>query len=207
MEKRPFQYIDTYKFGNETLNDTKIASYLLERFIRRLRSYIHHDSFDSPRFDSVSMKLGKRLSTIDFMVQNLTPSHEILMTQLQFAENMFNVMSYCTEKLKSFSQNISPGFTLVNKMIELNLRAMSLDNSHGKLDLSIRGHTEKLSLLYCNVVSVTDQFQNLPNKPLRMRFSFGFEAVQTRKTLDSLQGQSFLPHNISESCAQSTIAI
>ncbi|GEQ68570.1 hypothetical protein JCM33374_g2238 [Metschnikowia sp. JCM 33374] len=164
------------------------ASDLLDTFVGLLKEFVFKRSFDVLLFDLYVEKLQDNLSYMTNVVNSL-PFSGRLGSQLCFATHMVQVMEESVPMLKYYATSHLPGRRWLYKMIELNVRLLTMHNSYGALDRSINRYAEKLLGFWRRMRMWEHRFTSLGGVPLEMQLLFEDQRSQAADTIDSLWGQ------------------
>ncbi|GEQ67669.1 hypothetical protein JCM33374_g1334 [Metschnikowia sp. JCM 33374] len=127
-------------------NETRKAEEILGRFVEQLKSYIKETNFDVSGFEKTTGRLKKEFQIIVETFDALPPSED-LTHQLTVAKRVFQAMIDATWYFNHYKNFSSVGHHLVYKLIELSVRVLALQNSHGELDVHIDGYVSELTRL------------------------------------------------------------
>ncbi|GEQ70123.1 hypothetical protein JCM33374_g3799 [Metschnikowia sp. JCM 33374] len=78
---------------------------------------------------------------------------------------------------------------LLNSLVELNVRVLGLCDSHGMLDVDVRGYSEKLYGFWRNMCSWTEHFQSLEGVAEDIRDLFLDQKIEVEENIENLWGQ------------------
>ncbi|GEQ67911.1 hypothetical protein JCM33374_g1577 [Metschnikowia sp. JCM 33374] len=187
--------------NNDTMPDTEVSESVpgtepshartesvvvaLNSFVRRLKTFVDDRKFDIAAFETQTEDLHKEFSVVGEMVEKVLPRREIS-EQFRFAKHLFRIMLESNQAMRQYSHFGIPGHRLVYKVIELWIRALMLNTSHGSLDLRIPRYLEKLARFRNSLDYLGDTFRLLTNLPMSTRLVFKEHASQVDYTLKVL---------------------
>ncbi|GEQ68097.1 hypothetical protein JCM33374_g1764 [Metschnikowia sp. JCM 33374] len=158
-------------------HEGRTAQGLLEEFVEHLRSFLNETTFDFLGFEVHHVGLRENLTDIQSSIDDLW-------LQLKFVENMFQVMLGSVQSLKHYKVPPDRGVKYLKKIIEINVSALALYNSHGVPDFESE---EKLFLFWRGIAFWSKKFEDLEDISADLKQAFEYQVGQAKKTLSSLQ--------------------
>ncbi|KAM9898279.1 hypothetical protein OXX79_006399 [Metschnikowia pulcherrima] len=179
------------KFATDYLQDIpgcpEAPQESLDWLIRRLQLFSRESYFDSKGFESSAATLENRLYEIGRWISQL-PFCQKLATELEFAGNMFQIMTNAVEELMYFSGPSMDEY-LVRCVIQLNVRLLAFHNSQGEVDLSVLWRPEEIRLYETFLDTWSTHYRTLPRVPVDTGLIFESQFTQAQNTLRALSKQ------------------
>lgn len=179
--------LNTRDFDSTRLHPDKVAE-ILDSFFQKMASYVNGVDFNYLQFGIDIEKLRLNLSDIEFEVE-IAYYYERFQHQIDFVRKVFQSMVDATENLKRYSGCQLPGHDLVHKLIELNVRALVLHDSHGDLDFRIKDFERKVLSLSRTFFFLEEDMNHLTEVLVGMRSIFYRQMAKVREILESLVSQ------------------
>ncbi|GEQ69246.1 hypothetical protein JCM33374_g2917 [Metschnikowia sp. JCM 33374] len=178
---------EAFLFKRETdlQNTTQKAREMLQKFNRSLRSFVTDSGFDYVSFEPNMDSLRNLLSDIEFLVETELEFHQFE-SRLNFSRIMFQSMVDSTDKLKRYGMYELPGHELIYEMIALNVKVLSMFDSHGSFDLNNKEAEEKLPSLFFSLYVWESDFQKLNEVHPGVRMVFENKCAQVKRILQLL---------------------
>ncbi|GEQ68008.1 hypothetical protein JCM33374_g1674 [Metschnikowia sp. JCM 33374] len=161
----------------------------VDEFVCHLKSFVSGDTFDVLGFEHQESRLRKELREIEIAQKTSRSFDETSQRQLKFASDFLSRMVNSVSYLKHYSRINAPGNRLLYKVIELNVRAWALCDSHGVLDRENKETSDKVHSLKSNLNFWKGRFDGLPNVHHGTRRMFRDYYTHVSKVLRTLQGQ------------------
>lgn len=175
--------------SNHHSNPSQEVQEHLEQLIQRLKSFVHEVDFTGAEFDKYSEDLGRKLADISNWVESF--SHiESLEERLSFAKTLFFTMKSALSYV-SFYNSGDTGLYLAQKIVQLNVRLLTLYNNQGHPDPSIEGYKNDVFTFMKILTSWRNLFDELISVSLSLRILFEDEYSKAESTLHVLK--SYLP--------------
>ncbi|GEQ71900.1 hypothetical protein JCM33374_g5586 [Metschnikowia sp. JCM 33374] len=184
----------------EWLEAKNKATYYVECFLQDLRAFINDSSFDFQKFESEIAKQRETLANIEFYSETALVDQYHVDTQIYFARYMFQTMVDVTEKMKKYHQSAYPGASLVDKMIELNVRVLALYNASGLPNLSFKGYEKQVLNLYCNFLSLEEDSKKEGNMLSGMQKLYQVSADHAKSSIREFRARTGLKFKGHEEC-------
>ncbi|GEQ68566.1 hypothetical protein JCM33374_g2234 [Metschnikowia sp. JCM 33374] len=168
------RHIDVHKRGSVSANTTKEAQVSLGLCFAHLRSFFSNEHFDDLQFASSKKSIRTCLQLTSDAISRLSMSQAKvhLVSQLTFARHMFRVMVAAAEKMIPDHVSMTADLVLVNWVVDLNVRILSLYNMNGLLDQSNPANVRKIFAFWKTVAIWEADFKELKDVPANVRRLF-----------------------------------
>ncbi|KAM9895688.1 hypothetical protein OXX79_007936 [Metschnikowia pulcherrima] len=160
----------------------------LNHAIKHLRSFIFKGTFDFIGFEAEKDEIKGDLDKLDKQVNALADNAELCMS-INFAKHVFKTMSNSIQGLKHYNVSRAPGHRWVYRMIELNVILLTMHDSFGNLDLSIKRYESRLFHFWRSVHMWGQSFRKVSGVSPDMRLVYEEQSFEAEKTLAYLAGQ------------------
>ncbi|KAJ8145635.1 hypothetical protein OY671_001290 [Metschnikowia pulcherrima] len=125
------------------LTELAESEIMIERFLKRLKSYVTESSFTVASFTSDINTLKTDFAEIAEIVSQAKPSKTVW-KMLELCTKNLSTMIEASELLRHYIRINAPGNRLLYKAIELNVRILTLQNSEGQLDFKVATNPDKV---------------------------------------------------------------
>ena len=168
--------------------ENQLIQETLNHAIKHLRSFIFKGTFDFIGFEAEMDNIKESLNLLDKQVNALTDNAELCML-INFAKHIFKTMSNSIQSLKHYNESRAPGHRWVYRMIELNVILLTMHDSFGNLDLSIKRYENRIFHFWRNVHVWGQSFRKVREVSPDMRLAYEEQSFEAEKTLATLAGQ------------------
>ncbi|KAF8001944.1 hypothetical protein HF325_002909 [Metschnikowia pulcherrima] len=141
------------------------AGKLLQWFLGELKGFIVETQFKSGEFRKYAESLGRFLSAMNRVVEDIKPYNRHVAKQLQFAWFVLDAMKEAASRSRKYNFWGRNDHFLVINLIELNVAFLALCDPQGMLDRLISGHEEKLTSYWKLVCEWNESFKRIANVP------------------------------------------
>ncbi|KAM9937592.1 hypothetical protein OXX80_002896 [Metschnikowia pulcherrima] len=176
---------------NALENNPQDIEVRIEFFIDHLKSFITETNFDSASFALNSIEYDRQLKSIQISSRNIVPCLNELNTKINFAERMLKLMTEVTQTV-SLTSHSSGQYLLLEKVLDLQVRLLSLRDSQGSPDPKIINFAEtvlayrrQLSSLERDLARILSQSPLKPKVKLPGLQAHFNEASRTLRILES----------------------
>ena len=166
------------------------AGKLLQWFLGELKGFIVETQFKSGEFRKYAESLGRFLSAMNRVVEDIKPYNRHVAKQLQFAWFVFDSMKEAASRSRKYNFWGRNDHFLVINLIEINVAFLALCNSQGILDRLIFGHEEKLTSYWKLVCQWNESFKQITNVPEETKDLFESERRKAGRTYIVLKSQA-----------------
>ncbi|KAM9909944.1 hypothetical protein OXX69_004955 [Metschnikowia pulcherrima] len=170
-------------------NNTQIAEACLKRFAAHLRSYINERYFDFACFEKGIDKLENELTHVSTFVMHMKPRDRVILKRLVFESQKLVEMQQSSELLKKYNFLGLVDHELVSRMVELNVRLISLKTMDDKLDSSVKNYSRRLFDAWRDMCLYEERFERLVNISAFTTADFRFQLDQAIVTIEDLWSQ------------------
>ncbi|KAM9912773.1 hypothetical protein OXX69_002226 [Metschnikowia pulcherrima] len=176
---------------NALENNPQDIEVRIEFFIDHLKSFITETNFDSASFALNSIEYDRQLKSIQISSRNIVPCLNELNAKINFAERMLKLMTEVTQTV-SLTSHSSGQYLLLEKVLDLQVRLLSLRDSQGSPDPKIINFAEtvltyrrQLSSLERDLARILSQSPLKPKVKLPGLQAHFNEASKTLRILES----------------------
>ncbi|KAM9936790.1 hypothetical protein OXX80_003676 [Metschnikowia pulcherrima] len=183
------QTVDMTNRTHFASNNTQIAEACLKRFAAHLRSYINERYFDFACFERGIDKLENELTHISTFVTHMKTRDRVILKRLIFESQKLVEMQHSSELLKKYNFLGLVDHELVSRMVELNVRLISLKTMDDKLDRSVKNYSRRLFDAWRDMCLYEERFERLVNVSAFTTADFRFQLDQAAVTIEDLWSQ------------------
>lgn len=176
------------RLGSEV--EAEEARKLLQWFLGELKGFIVETQFKSGEFRKYAESLGRFLSAMNRVVEDIKPYNRHVAKQLQFAWYVLDAMKEAASRSRKYNFWGRNDHFLVINLIELNVAFLALCDPQGMLDRLISGHEEKLTSYWKLVCEWNESFKRIANVPGETRDLFESERRKAERTYIVLKSQA-----------------
>ncbi|KAM9906669.1 hypothetical protein OXX79_001420 [Metschnikowia pulcherrima] len=170
-------------------NNAQSAEACLKLFAAHLRSYINERYFDFACFEKSIDKLENELTHVSTFVMHMKPRDRVILKRLISESQKLVEMQQSSELLKKYNFLGLVDHELVSRMVELNVRLISLKTMDDKLDRSVKNYSRRLFDAWRDMCRYEERFERLVNVSAFTTADFRFQLDQAAVTIEDLWSQ------------------
>ncbi|KAM9908903.1 hypothetical protein OXX79_000083 [Metschnikowia pulcherrima] len=183
------QTIDMTSQMKSSSNSTETAEACLLSFAKHLRSFINERYFDFSCFERGIDMLKSELTRVSIFVMYMIPRNQNILKKLVSESQKFKEMQNSSRLLTMYNFLGRVDHELVSRMVELNVRLISLKTMDDKLDRSVKNYSHRLFEAWRDMCLYEERFERLVNVSAFTTAEFRFQLDQAAVTIEGLWTQ------------------